>query len=204
MEEPKFPYVSSIGRISEVLEKISNAPEPSKLTHEKLQIILGRKSNTDRPFIAFLKRLKFLDDDNTPTQYYKDFRDKTNSRAVLAKCIKDVYSDVYSSHENLHKLDKKDLTEKFKIVTGLGGDSAVLRNIVSSFEELVKLADFKTEIKKKEEIPKEDQEKESDDEDIELVKKLGFGYTININLPATTDQRVYNAIFKSLKDNLFK
>lgn len=31
---------------------------------------------------------------------------------------------------------------------------------------------------------------------------LNLGYTINVNLPATTDQAVYNAIFKSIKQNL--
>ena len=32
--------------------------------------------------------------------------------------------------------------------------------------------------------------------------QAGFHYNIQIHLPATTDISVYNAIFKSLKDNL--
>lgn len=31
---------------------------------------------------------------------------------------------------------------------------------------------------------------------------LNFSYTINLNLPATTDQGVFNAIFRSLKEHL--
>jgi hypothetical protein len=31
---------------------------------------------------------------------------------------------------------------------------------------------------------------------------LNLGYTINLNLPATSDIAVFNAIFKSLKENL--
>jgi hypothetical protein len=31
---------------------------------------------------------------------------------------------------------------------------------------------------------------------------LNLAYTINLNLPATSDQAVFNAIFKSLKENL--
>lgn len=206
MEETNFPYVSNYGRIPELLEKILNAPEPSKLTHEKLQIILARKSPADRPFIAFLKRLKFLDESNVPTQYYKDYRDKTKSRIVLANCIRDVYADVYSTHEKLHALDKKDIVEKFKIVTGAGADSPVLKLIVSSFLELIDLADFKSELKEKQEviIKAEKGEEEDTGEGKDMIKKLGFSYTINLNLPATTDQRVYNAIFKSLKEHLFK
>ena len=33
---------------------------------------------------------------------------------------------------------------------------------------------------------------------------LNLGYTINLNLPATSDIAVFNAIFRSLKENLLK
>ena len=33
---------------------------------------------------------------------------------------------------------------------------------------------------------------------------LNLAYTINLNLPATSDIAVFNAIFKSLKENLLK
>ena len=34
--------------------------------------------------------------------------------------------------------------------------------------------------------------------------KLGLSYTINLNLPATTEIEVFNAIFKSLRENLLR
>ena len=33
---------------------------------------------------------------------------------------------------------------------------------------------------------------------------LNLSYTINLNLPATADQAVFNAIFRSLRENLLK
>jgi hypothetical protein len=33
---------------------------------------------------------------------------------------------------------------------------------------------------------------------------MNLGYTINLNLPATTDVAVFNAIFKSLKEHLLR
>ena len=33
---------------------------------------------------------------------------------------------------------------------------------------------------------------------------LNLSYTINLNLPETSDVEVFNAIFRSLKDNLLK
>ena len=207
MEEVKFPYVANYGKISEIFQKIGDASEPSKLTHEMLQKILARQSNSDRPFISFLKRLKFLNEENAPTQYYKDYRDKTKSKIVMARCLQDVYSDVYATHENLHTLDKTELLEKFKIITGLGSDSKVLANIVYSFMQLVELADFQTKINEEQNSESDEQEAPPSIEEYpesEITKKFGFSYTINLNLPATTDQRVYNAIFKSLRENLLK
>ena len=37
-----------------------------------------------------------------------------------------------------------------------------------------------------------------------LDGRLSLSYTINLNLPATTEIDVFNAIFKSLRDNLLK
>ena len=205
MEEAKFPYVNAYGKIPEVFEKLSDAPEPPKLTHEMLQKILGRVSNSDRPFISFLKRLRFLDDDNVPTQYYKDYRESNKSKAVMAKCMRDVYSEVFATHEKLHNLEKNEILDKFKIVTGLGKDSKVLTAIVACFQELANMADFNAEITDEKPYEKvEEQTVENEEELSGMLKKLGFSYTINLNLPATTDPRVYNAIFKSLKENIFK
>jgi len=36
----------------------------------------------------------------------------------------------------------------------------------------------------------------------ELPTGLNLGYTINLHLPATSDIAVFNAIFKSLRENL--
>jgi hypothetical protein len=38
----------------------------------------------------------------------------------------------------------------------------------------------------------------------ETAAGLNLSYTINLNLPETSDVEVFNAIFKSLKENLLK
>lgn len=35
-------------------------------------------------------------------------------------------------------------------------------------------------------------------------RRFGLSYTINLNLPATTEIEVFNAIFKSLRENLLR
>ena len=44
------------------------------------------------------------------------------------------------------------------------------------------------------------------DERREEIKSLGvnIGYAINLNLPETTNVAVYDAIFRSLKEHLFR
>jgi hypothetical protein len=63
------------------------------------------------------------------------------------------------------------------------------------------LADFEGKVT----IKKEPKEEEGEgDLTGAPVAKLGITYTINLNLPATTDVEVFNAIFKALKENLLR
>jgi len=78
--------------------------------------------------------------------------------------------------------------------------------------ELVKLSDFEGKHK----TPHKKPDTSPDDKPQDAIKnpllnvpngdevKFGISYTINLNLPATTEIEVFNAIFKSLKDNLLK
>jgi len=162
------------------------------------------KSSSDRAFVPFLKRIGFIDQANVPTEAYKDFRIDTTSGFAMAKCIKESYSDLYLSNEFAHKLDKKELTDLVKRIMGISKDDQRLGAIVGTFFTLLELANF-------EEVPKEIEEERKLEEKIpkEPVKevraitpKLGISYTINLNLPATTDIEVFNAIFKSLKEHI--
>ena len=71
-------------------------------------------------------------------------------------------------------------------------------------QELFKLADFtgkhKIEIKKRQ--ADEGAIEKLPHEPVEKLRQLGISYTINLNLPATTEVEVFNAIFKSLKEHI--
>jgi len=54
-------------------------------------------------------------------------------------------------------------------------------------------------------IPEEEhQHEDTGGNRIAFKGKIGLSYTINLNLPATTDIDVFNAIFKSLRENLLR
>jgi hypothetical protein len=190
------PYVNAYGKLGALFGKIREASTPPKFTQDYLETMLGFKSSSDRAFPSLLKRLGFLDSANVPTQDYKDFRDASQSKAVMAKRIKTSYPTIFDASEYAYRLDKSELTNVVKRVTGLGDDAAALDGIVGTFMALCALADFKA-------APPEKEGKEKEKEPLQTKPSgVNLSYTIVLNLPPTTDIEVFNAIFKSLRENI--
>lgn len=209
------PYVNAYGKISDIFDGIKSASVPPKFTSDFLTTVLGLKSSSYRAMIPLLKKIDFLDVANVPTESYKQYRDDSKSKNILGEKVKEAYSELYRASEYAHKLSKEELTTKLKTLLGVGDDDKNLPYVVATFIELVKLSNFgikhtvtkpqknETEpeietIKVTEKKPK----RENDDESINVKRKFGISYTINLNLPATTEIEVYNSIFKALKENL--
>ena len=154
--------------------------------------------------IPLLKNLGFLDQGNVPTQDYKDFRDDAKSGLVMAKRIKETYPSLFTAHEYANKLSKEELTNKLITILGLSKDDKNIPFVVGTLQELFKLADFTGKHKPDEKGKHKTEETEEKPPPIlsEKQRQLGISYTINLNLPATTEVEVFNAIFKSLKEHL--
>jgi len=201
------PYVNGYGNIAKLFREIQKASVPPKFTNDFMVSVLGLKSTSYRAMIPLLKRLGFLDQANIPTQTYKDYRDESKSRSILAEQLRKAYSELYLANEYCHKLSKTELIGKLKTLTGAGADDKVIPAVASTFSELVKLADFETAVPTKpktEEVPIHDEDESpiKHPPNQKLKTHLGLSYTINLNLPATTEIEVFNAIFKSLKEHI--
>jgi len=199
------PYVNAYGSISKLFAEIKKASVPPKVTHDFIYSVLGLKSTSFRAMIPLLKRLGFLDQANAPTQSYKDFRDPKLSGSVMAERIKASYSELFAANEYANKMAKKELIEKLTTIMGTSSADDIVPNVASTFLELIKLADFESSPRKKKE--KEDAKEEAPEKEDKLLHsqtglKLGISYTINLNLPATSEIEVFNAIFKSLKEHI--
>lgn len=208
------PYVNAYGKISDVFDAIKKASVPPKFTIDFLNTVLGLTSSSYRAMIPLLKKLEFLDQASVPTEIYKNYREDSQSKSVLGKQVKQAYSDLYRASEYAHKLSTEELTSKLKTLLGVGDDDKNLRYVVGAFQELVKLSNFDGKIIHREKT-KETQIEPIKEEPIEHSEnskkqifqdktkaKFGISYTINLNLPATTEIEVYNSIFKALKENL--
>jgi len=194
-----YPYMLSNNKIPEILDKITSAAKPEKFTHEFLKK-LGFSSSNDRAVIPLFKRLGFLSDEGTPTEYYDRLKDSTDQAFVLGERIKDLYADVYSINTTLHKASDEEIKGAFARVTGK--DTSTVTRYLATFKALVSLAKFGQSPS----IQEEPEQKDIFEEPRNIPEPKGvaadFHYNIQIHLPATTDVSVYNAIFKSIKENL--
>jgi hypothetical protein len=193
-------YMYTVKNLGQMFEAIQKAQVPPRFTHDFLKT-LGFKSTNDRSFINVLKGLGFLDSSSVPTQAYRDYRDKKAAATVLAKQLRQAYRGLFLADENAQDLSAEDLKGKFATLTGK--DESVVKKMASTFKALAALADFK---KPAEPEPSKPGEEPVDSPALDQVTprpaSLAFAHTIYINLPATRDVAVYDAIFKSIREHL--
>ncbi len=199
-----LPYVNAYGKLKDLFKKIKEASVPPKFTQDYLSTSLEFTSSSDRAFPGLLKRLGFIDGSNVPTEAYKEYRDDTRSKQIMARQIRTSYGELYKINEYAHKLSKDQLSAKVKQVTGLAEGDQTVQSIVGTFSALRDLADFESSMPTTTVTEEETASKVLVPSGREGVLKLGLSYTIVLNLPPTKDIEVFNAIFKSLKENILK
>lgn len=206
----KVPYLQAYGNIKKALDKITTAAVPPKFTQDFLATTLNLPGGGARPVIPFLKRAGFLTSDGTPTDLYKEFRNQSLRGGAAALAMRNAYGSLYTANEYVHDASEKDLKGLIVQVTGLEENSKLIPAMLGSFKTLKEYADFNATA----DISVEQQGDDEGDDMNNQGHRGGFGggdqqgnnirlgYTIHLNLPATTDIAVFNAIFKSLKEHL--
>lgn len=199
-----YPYTISNNKIPQLFEKIRTAAKPPKFTIDFLTK-MGFPSSNDRALPSILKGLGFLQDDGTPTTYYDRLKDQTDQKYVLAERIKAQYNELFAINEEIYKSSEDEIKGAIARVTGQDANS--VNRYFATFKALCQIAKFDPPprvgtggVKQSE---NKDEPKVSSTPESEKPRITpDFSYNIQIQLPATNDISVYNAIFKSLKDNL--
>ncbi len=203
-----LPYISSPGNITKALSGIKSAAVPERVNQDFVKTMLKIPGGSGDQMTSFLKKVGFAHPDGTPTEIYKQYRNPTTSGAAVADAIRVGYAPLFRRNEYAHELSESALVGLIVEETGQAADSAPVKLMASAFKAMKQAAAFDQSDNRKiiaASDPQGSNLAASDNgrrDNRSSGIGLNLGYTININLPATTDQSVYNAIFKSIKANL--
>ena len=116
---------------------------------------------------------------------------------------------LHEINEYVHDLNDKDLEGVIVQATGLDSKSKTVKSILGSFKALRTFAKFDGETLQEEETSNSTElEKKQDLHGSTRSSSqpigLKLGYVINLNLPATSDIAVFDAIFKSLREHILE
>lgn len=216
-------YLVTTKNLNSFFNSLITAKAPDVFTQKFLEN-LEFKSTNDRLYIGLLKGLGFLDATAVPTERYFKYLDQTQSKKILAESIREAYSDLFAVNVNANELTVVEVRNKLKTLTQGKNSGLVINLMANTFKALVDYAEWSNEsgkIDKKAKaipIPLKTVKEESDiaqpptpaiddydEEEIpnDLIKKTQLHYNIQIHLPESRDQAVYDAFFISLRKHLF-
>jgi hypothetical protein len=199
-----LPYLASPGSVKTALERMRTAATPERVTQDFVTTMLQIKGGTGTALIPFFKKIGLVGPDGAPTELYKRFRNPSIGGTAIAEAIKIGYAPLGQVNEYFYELSDKDLNNLILQVTGLDHDNQVAKLTFSTLKGLKNFADFKLMSAEEAVSSKEIISVPAQSSATHETPKLGLNlaYTINLNLPATSDQAVFNAIFKALKEHL--
>jgi hypothetical protein len=209
-----LPYVTATGNVTRALNAIAAAATPESVSQNFVKTILKIPGGSGDQMTSFLKKIGFANPDGTPTDIYRRFRNSATRGKAAADSLKIGYAPLYKRNEFLHELSEKDLKGLILEETGLAADSSVPGSILSCIKAIKHFADFTAKSEPEEDgegstaavpatkMPIASTNDTSPPRPPQGAVGLSLGYNIHLNLPATTDIAVFNAIFKSLRENL--
>lgn len=207
-----LPYSTSVGTLEKILEKIKSASVPERFTQDFVNTKLAMKGGTANSCIPILKKMGLVGSDGSPTELYKEFRNPRKSPTALGKAFKRLYERLYEMNEYIHDAQDSDVLGLIVECTGGERNSAATKYTLSTFNMLRKHAEFDIEPEESDFIENAEPTPRHIEQHLPNInsatnsnpsqKGINLSYTINLNLPATKDIEVFNAIFRSLKQHL--
>jgi hypothetical protein len=209
-----LPYLTATGTLKKILDRLIEASRPDKFNSDFLENILKMQGGSARATIPILKRTGFVTSDGVPTDLYARFRTEGGRGPAALQALRTGFPEIFKRSEYAHAVDDAKLRDMIVEITGLKPSDQVAQLIKSTFNVIksyipagmdpsIGAADDDT-------LTGEDSSNQSGQAQ-NLVsrqshrsEKLGLVYNINVVLPETSDLRVLNAIFRSLKENLMQ
>lgn len=195
----KVPYTTNPANVKRFFQTIQGLGKPNKVNRPYLKNI-GFKSSSDNYLPTVSKFLRFVDEDNVPTERWNAYKNKDKAPIVMADAIKSAYDELFGTYPDANKRDSATIQNYFASKYGVSARLAELME--QTFRQLCGLADFGAvpvvervdvsapTLKKVVEIPTG-------------VTPITININIQLSLPATEDAAIYDSLFSALKKHLF-
>jgi hypothetical protein len=136
--------------------------------------------------------------------------DDERHKIVLAEGMRRAYADLFQLNNKANEKDGAWVKNKLKMLTQGKKSDAVISKMAVTFTALCKEADFstpatapkETKVETPAEQPPPALPGKEQPQGQAKEHRFALAYNIHIELPAVRDQAVYDAIFKSLRENL--
>lgn len=200
-------YLATVRNFQDIMKKIVEETPPEKFTIAYLKR-LGFKSSNDYRVIRLLKDIGFLTESGNPTHIYYEYRIPYLSRRLLGNIVIEMYEDIFLLLEEPKRKNSPFIRELFKSTHGVSDQIALY--MTNTFFALFELSDvtysFHSADRKtlQEDINIEKLKGATNENDNSFVSQSNYGHTIELHLPLSKDKEVYDLIFSSLREQLFK
>jgi hypothetical protein len=205
-----LPYTTTPGALEKTLEKLPIAERPSVFSPDFLSTVIGVSGGSGRAVPPILKSCGFLTSSATPTELYDQFRMESSRGTAALTGLKKGYAEIFKRNQFAHRLDEKALSQLIATITELRQGDSIARLILNTFKVFQKYALGANEENHnsgpepiREQRAVETAAEQAPHRKIE-AREIGLVYNINVVLPETTNIDVYNAIFRSLRENMLQ
>lgn len=197
----ELPYLNSYKNVDKLFRNIAAAKRPETFSQKFLADTLGLKSTTDRPLIALLKTLGFVDPAGKPTADYDALKNPDRANYAIGAAVRRAYGPLFAANENAHSLSPEQLRGLISQVAGT--DEKMTKRIGYTLSALLKQAKFGGIPAT---IPGTRGAEEEEEEEEEKVRPTGkdrlrteFHYNIQIHLPSNGTEETYLNIFEAVR-----
>ena len=141
-----YPYIKTTAKLKEFFEKIPSMGSPPSVSTRWLPKI-GFKSANHRPIIRILEFIGFIKS-NKPTDRWRLYQVKRDSKRVLAEAITEAYSELFEVFPDAHL--RADAELKDHLQKHLSASDQAINATIGTFKTLCSLAEFKRQKSRRE------------------------------------------------------
>jgi hypothetical protein len=208
-----LPYLAASGTLKRALERLIDASRPDKFNADFLENVLKLSGGAARATIPIMKKMGFLTSDAVPTDLYAKFRTEGGRPAASLAGLRNGFPEIFKRSEYAHTVDDNKLRDIILEITGLKASDPIAQAIKSTFNVVKSFIPAGADLTGSDDdqglLDEAAGNPAAQSEQGGVVRNVGRGsksvglvYNINIVLPETSDLKVLNAIFRSVKENL--